>query len=65
MEMKQSDEMTISLPKSGKRRKQSTLFPENHYIFFTSEFKIIDNFIFDELMIALRCLFCNNGTLAS
>ena len=64
MEKKQSGKVTISLPTSGKKRWRVYISPWIFIISSTAEFKIIDSYMLKELILALRCSFCNNGTLA-
>ena len=44
---------------------QETKMNLDTIIWSMAGFKIIDSFIFQELMFALRCSFCNNRTLLS
>ena len=43
----------------------SIYFSQDPIIFSTAQFKVVNNFIFSELMFPLKCSFCNNGTLTS
>ena len=59
-----SSEVTISLY-FRQETKTSVNFSLDAIIFSTAQFKILDNFIFSELMFAFKCSFFNNGTLTS
>ena len=65
MEKKQIGEATISLSYLANKRKATYIFPWISIFLSTAGFKIIDSFIFQELMFALKCTFFNNRTIAS
>ena len=49
---------------SGKKQKRVYIFPWIAFISITG-FKITDSFIFQKLVFALQCSFCDNRALAS
>ena len=62
MEKKQSCKVGIQI--HGQETKMSLHFYLNAIIFPTAGFKLIDISIFQALMFALRCAFCDKETLA-